>query len=684
MTPQREAVVHRAPLGNSVSSHSTAIQALKSLPLFRHTSLRLLADLVDLTERGDADDTTVTEVNAALVAVIDGVVEVQFPADGRPTTTPHRVARGGSVVADRASLGNQSVQLRSLTPGRSCVLQLTQEDLADRVLASPALMRSLDAHDVDVLIGRHGQTATGAWQPRTHVMWLTAEPGYTAPVEALAFLLAGSLARQFNEYAAVVVLRGDGIDLTVWSPDLYVDEPLLPSPHTLDGVLAALANLGIPYAHVLVVHPDCPHELPPSFAEMRFHRVVVMMRRVPNDPPAFATAKLVPAVVTPPEDGAVPYFCSVIPTVVVPRARAERAIELVTERVRIDERDPLYAPNAPDDLSNAQRMRRDHCRLRVDLADLDRRWRGQPGPTVAVPALLADAALATSMDRWARGVTNRRVGLALSGGGASIYRVIPLLERLAAAKVPVDVVSGVSGGALLGAYFCKDGVAGAHLCARRGYRFQLGVLMSLLDVTPFQRLIDNDLDHTTLDDLEVTFVPLATALQANTPPQAHAIVAGTLGRAVRASGALPVLFAPTDHGDIRYADGATSIPVPARALAQYGADMVIACNAVPGPDQRNPLGGWYLGDLLYRLTPVGRFIDLWVATSSLLQRVSREATEDAHVFIEVGNTSSPLVESFYFYDAESIVAEATLDEELVKGARVCARAWEEFAFRGVH
>jgi predicted acylesterase/phospholipase RssA len=561
-------------------------------------------------------------------------------------------------------------------------LQLTQEDLTGRVLASPALLRSLDAHDVDVLVGRVGRSAEGTWQPRTHVMWLTAEPGYAVPLEALAFLLAGSLARQFNEYAAVAVLRDDGIDLSVWNPDLFVDEPLLPSPHTLDGVLTVLANLGIPYAHVLVIHPDRPHELPPSFADMRFHRAVVLMRRVPANPPEFATAQLVPEVVTPPEDGSVPYFCSVVPTVFVPRAGAERAIDLVTERVRIDEHDPLYDPNAPDDLSNTQRMRRDHCRLRIDLEDLARRWDAQPGSTVAVPALLADATLASSLDRWARAVTNRRVGLALSGGGASIYRVIPLLERLAEANVPIDVVSGVSGGALLGAYFCKDGVRGAHLCAKRGYRFQLGVLMSLIDVTPFQRLIDNDLDYTTLDELEVTFVPLATALQANMPPQAHAVVAGTLGRAVRVSGAMPVLFAPTDNGNIRYADGATSIPVPARALAQYGADMVIACNAVPGPNQRNPLSGWLIGDFLYRCTPLGRFVDLWVATSSLLQRVSREATEDAHVFIEVGNTRSPLVESFYFYDAEGIVAEARLDEELVKGARVCAREWEEFALRG--
>lgn len=670
-------MLHGAVAGTPMGSHSAAVQAPKSLPLFRNTSLRLLADLVDLTEDGDANDCTTEEINAALIGVVDGMVEAELSVAGGHESVRRSLSRGDSAITDTTTLHDHLVTVRALTPSPPRVLRFTHAELASRVAASPALLRSLDASDVQALLGSADHPAGEApLRPAMQRLWLAADPRCAVPIDALAFLLAGARAGQFQEHAAVVMVRNGAAELSIVHPSLSVERMILAAPSRLSSIVTALAASGIPVLHLIVAHPESADGLPPELADLQFHRVVAVMPTTPDTLPKFAADHLLPGVRT----GDTAHFSSFVPIVLLP-SPGPRAATFAVDRVRIDDRDPRDPGHRVHDLTSAQRMRRDQCRLRLNPVRLRARWNAFPNADAAVHELLADRALATPLERWARAVTNRRVGLALSGGGASIYRVIPLLERLAEARVPIDVVSGVSGGALLGAYYCRSGIAGARLCAERGTQFQWKVAWSILDVGPFERLIDADLGQATLDELEVAFVPLTTGLTDGQPPQAHAVVGGTLGAAVRASGALPVLFSPTEIDGARYADGATSIPVPARALARFGADMVIACNSVPGPEQRNPLKGIPLADFIYRCTPAGRVIDLWVATSSLLQRVSREATEDAHVFIEVGNTGTPLIESFQFCDAAAIVAEAALDPAIVQGADLCARRWHEFARR---
>src|SRR5262249_21784913 len=128
------------------------------------------------------------------------------------------------------------------------------------------------------------------------------------------------------------------------------------------------------------------------------------------------------------------------------------------------------------------RLRRDLCRVRLDARVLA----AAPWPEVW------QRHRATA-ERWARAVTNRRVGVALSGGGACAYRTLPLLRALAAAGVPLDVVSGVSGGALMGAYLCAGGVAGLARAERRGRRFLLTMLGAIVWSGCMERVLDGDL-----------------------------------------------------------------------------------------------------------------------------------------------------------------------------------------------
>ena len=55
-------------------------------------------------------------------------------------------------------------------------------------------------------------------------------------------------------------------------------------------------------------------------------------------------------------------------------------------------------------------------------------------------------------------MTDRRVGVALGGGGALGFAHIPLLEALDRFEVPIDMISGVSFGSLVGAYYASYGL----------------------------------------------------------------------------------------------------------------------------------------------------------------------------------------------------------------------------------
>src|SRR5207237_4758273 len=122
---------------------------------------------------------------------------------------------------------------------------------------------------------------------------------------------------------------------------------------------------------------------------------------------------------------------------------------------------------------------RDLCRVRLDLPALSERW-DNPARGRAGFAATELRAAASSIERWARAVTNRQVGVALSGGGAVNALLVPLLQRIAK-RVPIDVVSGVSGGSLLGAFLCKDNPGGLATYRREGLWFQIGLMLAVLD-----------------------------------------------------------------------------------------------------------------------------------------------------------------------------------------------------------
>jgi NTE family protein len=262
--------------------------------------------------------------------------------------------------------------------------------------------------------------------------------------------------------------------------------------------------------------------------------------------------------------------------------------------------------------------------------------------------------------------------------------MIALVRMLEERGVPIDVVSGVSGGTLVGAYYCKRRGADLDRCIDNGLLFQLLVLGAMFDSRLIRRRVDRDLGGVRVDDVDVRLVPVATALRHGRPPDAHVICGGTLGEAVQASGAAPGLFSSMQRKEnksgetTRYTDGASSRLIPARILPQYGADLVIAFNTIAGPRRRNPFEKHRTGRFLYEKTPVGRAIDLWVSVAFLVEQCSGLVAQDAHVFIEPLPHDEPFVEALWFARARAIVEDARSRDALREKADLCLKRWREF------
>jgi predicted acylesterase/phospholipase RssA len=536
--------------------------------------------------------------------------------------------------------------------------------------------------------------------PQWEVIWVCARPGMTAPLEALTRLLADAAARQFEGMTAIVLPATS--EYVMWVGGAFTPPATLALP--IGGSTFDVNS----FYRIFVVNPVDPTVLPPAFTTA-FDRIVYLTDEPPVAVPPALAARLKTGAISA-TDPSQTYFSSFIPSVVLdgpalppPRsdlppigsvlsAVVRDAFGLVPAPVRallgIPPDDDGFQSEPLDDqvtltaggitASPRAPLERDTCRLRFDLADVERLWNdAQSTGTVQVFHQAARAAHGTTADRWARAVTNRRVGMAISGSGATSYRMVPVLQDLDHKAVPVDVFGGISGGAALGAYYCRDGQTGLTRYTRAGNRLSLAsLLFAAATSQPMESGIDWAFHETTLDDLEVRFVPVTTALPEDGPPEAHAVVRGTLGAAVRASGAFPLFFARTVKHGIVYADGAMSAQIPARALPDYGADYVFACNSVPGPDSRNPLHRWPGGELLYRFTWVGRLLDAFVSGEFLFQRIGREAGEWAHEFIEMSPNGTSILEIFRWDQAGTLVARGRKDGRAKEGVVRCQQFWQ--------
>lgn len=190
---------------------------------------------------------------------------------------------------------------------------------------------------------------------------------------------------------------------------------------------------------------------------------------------------------------------------------------------------------------------------------------------------------AAARDKVGLGSIRRPViGLALGGGAARGFAHIGILRTLIANGVVPDVVVGTSIGAVVGGSYASGHLDALEDWARslqpRNIFGYLDIRLNGSGLIGGEKLatqLEGTIGAVQIADLPVKFASVATEVRTG-----HEIwlTQGRLVDAVRASYALPGIFAPVLVGDRWLVDGALVNPVPVSAARALGAEIVIAAN----------------------------------------------------------------------------------------------------------
>jgi len=162
------------------------------------------------------------------------------------------------------------------------------------------------------------------------------------------------------------------------------------------------------------------------------------------------------------------------------------------------------------------------------------------------------------------------VGVALSGGGARGFAHLGALQALYERDIRPDAVSGVSAGAIVGA-FLASGMEPTHifqLLRDRGLFTYSKIRMpkdGLLSLDGLENLIKGEISEDTLESLPIPFWVAVTNLNKGT---VEYLDQGSLCKSVMASSSIPILFAPVKLQGQHYVDGGIVDNLPVKPLKE--------------------------------------------------------------------------------------------------------------------
>ncbi len=178
-----------------------------------------------------------------------------------------------------------------------------------------------------------------------------------------------------------------------------------------------------------------------------------------------------------------------------------------------------------------------------------------------------------------------RIGVALGGGSARGYAHIGALASLERHGLAPDVLVGTSFGAVVGALYATgrsiDALRTEASAMRRRDVFphiaDFGLHKgALFDGRRLEAYFDAMLGGRSFADLERELVVVATDIDTG---ERVLLRQGPLASALRASAAIPGVFAPAVIGGRRLIDGGIGSPVPLDTLAEMRVDVAIGIGA---------------------------------------------------------------------------------------------------------
>ncbi|XP_016984826.1 neuropathy target esterase sws isoform X3 [Drosophila rhopaloa] len=223
--------------------------------------------------------------------------------------------------------------------------------------------------------------------------------------------------------------------------------------------------------------------------------------------------------------------------------------------------------------------------------------------------LLSEPNMHSDFSRLARWLTGNSIGLVLGGGGARGAAHIGMLKAIQEAGIPIDMVGGVSIGALMGALWCSErNITSVTQKAREWSKKMTKWFLQLLDLTypitsmfsgrEFNKTIHDTFGDVSIEDLWIPYFTLTTDITAS----CHRIhTNGHLWRYCRASMSIAGVFPPfCDYRDGHLLlDGCYTNNVPADVMHNLGAAHIIAIDVGSQDDTDltnygDDLSGWWL------------------------------------------------------------------------------------------
>jgi NTE family protein len=196
-------------------------------------------------------------------------------------------------------------------------------------------------------------------------------------------------------------------------------------------------------------------------------------------------------------------------------------------------------------------------------------------------------------------MAQKKIGLALSGGGARGFAHLGVLKILAENNIPVDFVAGTSAGSFVAAALASGmSVEKIFEIGRKISWFNMTGLSyspkALLSNAAMGNFVKQNFPVRMIEDLKVPYA--AAACDLNSGKEFVFRDAGDLVFAIRCSCAVPGVFMPLEDSDGRLlVDGGVLNPLPANVVKAMGADVVIgvdliACGASFRSSPRTALG----------------------------------------------------------------------------------------------
>jgi NTE family protein len=171
-----------------------------------------------------------------------------------------------------------------------------------------------------------------------------------------------------------------------------------------------------------------------------------------------------------------------------------------------------------------------------------------------------------------------KTGLVLSGGGTRGFAHLGVIAALHEKGIQPDVISGVSAGAIVGAFIAAGKTPEEVLdIFKKGWFFQYTKIHlpvdGLLKLDGVKEIVQKEIQIAKIEELKIPFFICVSNLNKGTVEYRNS---GPLGETVLASSSIPVLFAPVTLGRDLYVDGGLMDNIPVEPIKKDCGNLIVS------------------------------------------------------------------------------------------------------------